>query len=205
MCVSATTVLLLAVGCSSSHSNLISDPSNNQNNGRIKGNYIYTLGGSLSGVTGGSCSYCADGTFQRAGTFVSDGNGHITSGSDEFVQGSSPVTNAVTGSYTIANDGTGIILLTVGGAQLELAFAIASDSSLTWIEFDSFATGAGGARTRDLTALNSTPSGTFVFHVHSSLPNSGSQGSVATVGQLTIAVDRSLDMKTSCVQACLAP
>src|SRR5579872_2218503 len=177
-----------ASSCSTSNSSIGNGggDSPNANNVRLKGNYTYTLGGSFSGVNPTFCSYCSNGLYERGGTFISDGNGHITGGSDNFVQGTSPTVHAVSGSYAVAADGTGLMMLSIGGAQFQLAFAIASDNTVNWIEFDAFASGAGGARLQDTSVATSVPNGTFVFHIHSSLSHSGSQGSISAVGRMMI-------------------
>jgi len=146
-------------------------------NASLSGNYTYNLGGSFFGSS-------ANGFYKRQGTFVADGNGNITTGSDDLVQGSAPSTSAVTGSYNIASDGTGLMMLSIGGTQLQWALTMTSDAQLTLIEFDSFASGAGGANLQTTSAFTSTPSGTFIFNVHSFQANNASLASVSSVGSM---------------------
>src|SRR5919197_2743810 len=103
--------LSLAIGCTSTSSSI--DPHGNFTNANLKGNYAYLLSGSRFGQSSGN------GLFQEAGTFVADGNGHITGGSDDYMQGTL-VTQPVSGSYSIAADGTGTINLSIAGRQLDL-------------------------------------------------------------------------------------
>jgi hypothetical protein len=175
-------VLWFAMGCSSTHTSTSSDsgPGNGFTNASLKGNYIYSIGGSYFGTAGDN------GFYQRQGTFVADGNGHINSGTDDFVQGSTPATSSVTGSYTIQSDGTGLLMLNVGTMQLQLAFTMTSSSRLTMIEFDSFASGSGGAVLQTTSAFTSTPSGTFIFHVHSFQSNTGARLAISSVGSMTV-------------------
>jgi hypothetical protein len=172
----------LAGGCSSTSSSTSGGtPSGGKfSNANLSGSYTYTMGGSFFGLGSGN------GFYKRAGTFAADGNGHITSGSDDFVQGSAPVTNTISGSYSIAGDGTGLMTLVIGGVQLQWAISMVSDSRATLIEFDAFATGNGSAVLQTTSAFTSPPNGTFVFHVHSFQGTSASEDAVSNIGSMTI-------------------
>jgi len=170
-------VLWFAVGCGngSSHSS-----GKNFSNASLNGNYTYTLDGNYFKLPGGN------GAYQEAGTFVADGNGNITGGMDDFVQNSALSSGQVTGSYTIANDGTGMLTLNVPRGKLQLAITLISGSALYLIEFDSFASGAGVVVSQSTAAFSAAPSGTFIFHFHSSHPNNAALGSVSSVGSMTV-------------------
>ncbi len=45
--------------------------------------------------------------YREAGVFTANGNGGITSATDDFSEGSTVLTTISTGSYAISNDGTG--------------------------------------------------------------------------------------------------
>jgi len=175
-------VLCLTPGCSSSKST----PSAGSNTGsgsftnaNFKGNYTYTLGGSFFGLSSGN------GAFQRAGTFVADGAGQISNGSDDLIQGSTLVTtNPFTGSYAVANDGTGLVVMNIAGVQINLAMTIINSSRVLLMEMDSFASGSGGALLQNSSALSSSPNGAFIFRFHGYEPNVPSSGSISCVGQM---------------------
>jgi len=154
--------------------------SRGQSNALLKGSYTYEMSGSFFGLGSGN------GPFERAGTFVADGNGHITGGSDDFVQGLNPVTTAISGTYAVASDGTGAMVLVVGSTQLEWVFTLTSSSQLTLVEFDSFASGTGGAFLQDPAALGQTPQGAFAFRTQSFQSDYAAQSAVSSVGSMNI-------------------
>jgi hypothetical protein len=146
-------------------------------NASLTGSYAYTLGGSDLSPVGGT-------PYVRSGAFVADGNGNITSGEDDFVQADSLTTTKITGSYAVASDGTGMLTLILGEEQLNLAITMGTVSQVDMIEFDATATGAGQAVQQDTSALSSTPTGTYVFRLHSYQPGVPSTGSVSAVGNM---------------------
>lgn len=168
--------LSLTFGCTSTHR---IDPVGNFSNAHLKGNYTYSLGGArLDG-----------GLYQEKGTFIADGDGHITAGFDDFMaRGSSVVSQTFTGSYTIAADGTGAINVGIGDLQVEWLVTIASDSQLYLVEFDSYGSGGGGAKPQAVADFSKMPSGSFAFRTH----NAALNGSIAKVGSFTISSDGSL-------------
>lgn len=165
-------ILLAFLGCGSSSSSGI-PITGNFGNSSLNGHYTFQLFG--IDTTG---NYYAE-----AGTFVADGNGHITSGTDDFNQNGSFTSNPITGNYTIGSDGNGLIVLTLPGAagSFQLTVTMLSTSKLYLTEADTFANASGEASKQDTTAFATAPSGTFVLHVHAL---SSLVGSVATVGAL---------------------
>jgi len=157
-----------AAGCGGGSGVIIPHPTGNYSNASFKGSYVYQIHGFLADGN--------DDPYRETGVITADGAGHITSGVDAF--GSSafsgaPVQNAVTGSYTIAGDGTGQILLNstalgtgFSSSQINLAVTLASTSQAELMEADPFASGAGTAELQDPTAISAAPSGTFVFRLH---------------------------------------
>jgi hypothetical protein len=172
--------LTFAAGCSSSKLTSPSQPGSPTGftNASLKGNYTYTLGG-YSTVNNAS--------FVRSGTFIADGDGHITSGADDLVLAGNLVSTMTTGSYAIVNDGTGLLTLNMTGAgQIELAVTLGLDGRVLLIGFDASEGGAGRATPQSVSAIANTPSGTYVFRLHSFRPGAASGGSISTVGSMTL-------------------
>ena len=172
----ALILLVFSLGCGNSSTTNV-PVKGNFTNASLQGQYAYVLNGSYFGST------VTNGPFREAGTFTADGNGNITTGQDDFVQGGAPFSTAVTGTYSLNNDGTGFITLNLSGGSIVLAATLITDSKLYLIEADSFANGSGVAERQDSTAFSAAPSGTFTFRTHSS---SASGGSVGSVGTLTV-------------------
>ncbi len=169
--------LCFVVGCS--NSSTIQSPGK-AFTARLKGNYGFTLNGSYFSAAAGTQPY------QEVGTIVADGEGNITGGTDDFVQNSVLSSGKITGTYAIGEDGTGGMILNMPRGQIQLGITLGSDSSLYLIEFDTFANGAGVAVQQTKSALTSTPSGTLIFHFHSSHSNNGALGSVSGVGRIQV-------------------
>lgn len=156
--------LIAAVGCGGSGV-VIPHPTGNYSNASFKGSYVYEIHGFLADAN--------DSPYREAGVITADGSGNITVGTDAFrtsaVSGA-PLQSAVTGTYTIASDGTGQILLNStalgSGSQISLAVTLASTSKAALMEADAFASGAGTAELQDPAAISAAPSGTFVFRLH---------------------------------------
>jgi hypothetical protein len=178
--------LAVAVGCGGSGV-VIPHPTGNFSNASFKGSYVYEIHGIV-----------LDGTpYREAGVITADGNGNITSGIDGFANpntgGAVQSGASVTGTYTIANDGTGQILLgstglggLAGVSQISLAVTLASTTQARLMEADSFASGTGTAELQTATAISSAPSGTFVFRMHQEVDAQNST-SASQVGFFTIA------------------
>lgn len=169
--------LILTLSCGDSATKSLMPAFSNTN---LQGNYTYRIGGIFFTSTNGTQSY------SEAGTFVADGNGKITAGTDDFVESSTLSSSQFTGTYTVATDGTGIITVSLSRGTVQFAISLISSSSLYLIEYDSLASGDGVALQQDPGAIPTTPAGTFVFHLHSSLPSSAALGAVSSVGQMTI-------------------
>ena len=178
--------LAVAVGCGGSGV-VLPHPTGNYSNASFKGSYVYEMRGILF-----------DGTpYREAGVITADGNGNITGGIDGFANpnnsGAIQSSASVTGTYTIANDGTGQILLgstglgtLAGVSQISLAVTLASTSQAQLMEADAFASGTGTAELQTATAISSAPSGTFVFRIHQEVDAQNST-SASQVGFFTIA------------------
>lgn len=167
----------LCVSVSCSNASKISAPT--FSNASLKGNYNYVLSGT-SFSSGGSMPY------QEAGNFVADGNGNITGGTDDFVQSSTLTSSKITGTYTVSSNGNATMSFQVSRGSVEIALSLISSSSFYLIEYDSFGSGSGEALQQTPSAFSSTPSGTFVFRLHSSLATGAAMGSVSKVGQMVV-------------------
>ncbi len=135
--------------------------------------------------------------YREAGVITADGKGNITGGIDGFANpntgGALQSSASVTGTYTIASDGTGQILLGSTGlgtlasvSQISLAVTLASTTKATLMEADIFASGTGTAELQTATAISSAPNGTFVFRMHQEVDAQNST-SASQVGFFTIA------------------
>jgi len=153
--------LLFCLGCGSSNrvNNFV--PKGNFSTASLHGQYVYQ-------ITGIDFSLNPLGQFySEAGMFMADGKGSILSGTDDFSEGSGGVaTNSISGSYSIANDGTGRITLTSAAGSINLAVTMVSSSKLYLIEGDPLADAGGIAELQDPKAIAATPSGTFTFRQH---------------------------------------
>ena len=168
-------MLAFALGCGSSGSPI--PITGNFSTSSLKGNYTYHLFGEDT-----------NGQYAEAGVFVADGNGNITSGTDDFNQfgnGFSPA-NSITGKYSIGRDGNGQITFTINGQTgntFTVAVTLVSPSSLYMTEIDGFANAYGEATLQDTTAFTAAPSGAFAFRIHNSASTFSNTASL--VGALT--------------------
>jgi hypothetical protein len=113
----------------------------------------------------------------RAGSFVADGAGHITSGIDDSNSSAGAVAaTSLTGTYTVGADGRGTMTIT-DTASHTFSFALTSNTRGQMIGFDSGAA-TGLIRQQDQTAIAGV-SGPFVFGV-----SGDNAGPAAAVGQL---------------------
>ena len=147
-------------------------------NGSLNGSYVYQIHGTT-----------VSSPYRELGVFTADGQGHITSGTDDFDAGALS-SNSTTGSYQINSDGTGFIGLNstglgqqAGSAQITLAITLVSSSKVNLIEADAFANAAGVA---ELQTSTIAPTGIFVFRSHQIAFNS-SQSPISEVGAINVA------------------
>lgn len=153
--------LALTVGCGSGSTNgRIVIPKGNFSNANFIGSYVYQIAGkeftNNSNPTGLP--------YRESGVLSADGSGHITAGTDDVVQGTGgPVTSAITGTYTIGNDGIGTLSLSTG---FNFFITLVSSSKAFLIAADPGLNASGLVEKQDTTAITSMPSGTFAFHIH---------------------------------------
>jgi hypothetical protein len=140
-------------------------------NASLNGSYVFVMNG-----------VDTNGGFQQAGVFTADGNGHITVGTGDFVQGSTTYLNKeITGTYSIdPNSGIGTANLQTGAGPFDLTFVMSGPDYAYFIESDSYGTANGSMQRQDPTALSTTATnGTYVFEL------SGTQASnpIAAAGK----------------------
>ena len=157
-------LLVFSLSCGSNSLNTVA-LTGNFSNASLSGQYAYSLSGTavVSGTTSSA-------PYSEAGVFTADGNGHITSGTDDFAQSGNFGSNPITGTYSLRKDGTGNINLVFGngGGSIQFEVTLLNSSQFYLIETDTFATGGGSGEKQDTSAFSSAPSGTFVFRVHDS-------------------------------------
>lgn len=177
---------------------MIPHTSGNYSNASFKGSYVFQIHGFISSNLQ---------PYREVGVITADGNGNITAGTDDLSvvgAGAAVAGGAITGTYRIANDGTGQIFLNstalgslFSGTQITLAVTLTSTSVAYMQEADFFADGAGTAELQDSTAIGATPAGAFVFRLHDDLNAQSSFES--EVGIFTISgtnLSGSLDQNT---------
>lgn len=142
----------------------------------LKGQYVYQIEGF---DFGGSTPV----PYREAGVFTADGNGGITSSTDDFSEGAAVANTISTGSYNVSNDGTGSLVLNTNLGTINLAITVVSSSKIYMVEGDTLLNGGGIAEKQDPSAIAAAPAGTFVFREH----DLNSVQSVASVGAFTAA------------------
>jgi hypothetical protein len=90
----------------------------------------------------------------------------------------------VTGTYSVANDGTGTLTLTVAGSAIDLAMTLVSANEIYLMEADTFANGAGSAELQIASAISAVPGGDFTFRMHTvnATESSSLVGAIAVSG-----------------------
>lgn len=182
--------LSVITGCGSGGGVILPHTTGNYSNASLKGQYVFLIHGQTLQSTQTTL-------YREAGVLVADGAGSITSASiEDFSTGSavSSVPNGVSGTYSIAKDGTGFITLngtglgqSAGSTTIQWAATLVSPSQISLMEVDSFADGAGEAELQDSTAIATVPAGNFVFRLHEFASNSlGSLNFMAEVGAITV-------------------
>jgi hypothetical protein len=174
------------MGCGSSSSSPF--PINGSySNSSLKGQYAFMLSGNGFGFNGSS----SQGYYREGGVFTADGNGNITSGTDDFNSASvfgAFSSTSITGNYTIGKDGNGVIQINFpnNSGSETWAITLVSSSKFYLTEGDAFsnfaANAAGEGDLQTASALSSTPSGNFAFRVHQTLTTSPDN---AIAGQFT--------------------
>jgi hypothetical protein len=145
----------------------------NYSNASLNGSYVYHL---LGTDDSNNASY------EESGVFTADGAGHITGGIDDTIEGTgAAIGNVVSGTYSIAGNGTGTISFTGTVLQRTLVVTLVSSSKAYLVEGDAL-NASGEADLQSASAISTAPTGTFVFRLHTT----SAQGSTSSVGQITV-------------------
>jgi hypothetical protein len=172
--------LLLVTGCGSSSGGVPGFiPKGNFSNASLNGQYVYQI----QGFDFSNPSVVSP--YREAGVFTANGNGVITSATDDFSEGTGVFTTASTGAYSINNDGTGSLSFNNPLGTITLEVTLVSTSKVYMVEGDAVLNAGGLAEKQDLTAIAAAPSGTFVFLEHDL--NLNTAQSVASVGAFAVA------------------
>ncbi len=161
----------------------INSPGGNGNPGVLSGNYAFYLNG-----------FNATGAWTVAGSFISDGNGNITSGMIDYnsITGQ-PINTTVSGTYAIS--AIGLNLLTLQGAgwgPMTFAFDLKSTGNGRMIEYDD-TTGQGSRGSGELRkasasafSLNALNGGWVFGLTGASLHHGGQVDRFVDVGQFVL-------------------
>lgn len=153
----ATTIALVVItGCGGGNSLSFPPPQGGFTNANLSGSYAFSYTGSDAG-----------GFLAVAGSFLADGNGHITSGTEDINSVSAISTNAaVTGTYTVRADGRGSATLNSPAGNTTIDFVIVAGGHALVTRFDASATGSGTIDLQTASAFsNAALAGTFAFNV----------------------------------------
>ena len=180
LCLGLVSLLLLCAGCGSNNGGVPGFiPKGNFSNASLNGQYVYQIEGFNFSNPNNVVPY------RESGVFTANGNKVITSATDDFSQGTGVFNTVSTGSYSINSDGTGSVSFSnalLGPITLEVTMVSASKVYL--VEADSAVNAGGIAEKQDLTAITSTPAGTFVFREHD--VNLNTAQSSASVGAFMV-------------------
>ena len=175
-------VLFLAVGCGSSRHTNPGGSNLGFTNASLSGHYAFTLRG--VGTPDNANAFF----FIEGGVFTADGNGNLTSITDDFIENFQPgLNNQATGTYTIRGDGSGDVAFNFGANGVAQYHITLSDDSHFYMEEDEgFNTSAGSGEKQDTSTFGTIPSGTFVMQTHDLIAGNSKVG-VATwnAGQIT--------------------
>lgn len=160
----ALATILFAAGCGSGNNNGGGGGGGgNQGftNASLKGSYAFTVRGL------GTPDLVNGFLFVEGGVFTSDGNGHLTAITDDFIENFTPSLNVqTTGIYSINPDGSGELQFNFSGTPVTYRITLSDPSHFYMVEDDGFNTSAGSGEKQDTSAFAAVPSGTFVIQTH---------------------------------------
>lgn len=186
----ATTVALVVItGCGGSSRLSFPPPVGTFTNANLSGSFAFSYTGTD-----------ASGFLAVAGSFVADGSGNITSGTQDINSGLGVKTNAaITGTYLVRADGRGTATLNSPAGNTTLDFVIVAGGHALVTRFDTRATGSGTIDLQTSSAFsNAVLAGPFAFSL-SGIDTGGIPLAVGGVftsdasGTLTAGVDDSND------------
>jgi len=128
-------------------------------NGRLKGNYAFSVRGFDSNPPPSPL-------FVAAGSFIADGAGNISSGIMDINNTAAPVSETFSGTYYIGPNGLGYMTFDIsGGGTRSFALSMMAGGNANIIEFDESNTRNSGVLLQQTTSAFSTSSinGNYVF------------------------------------------
>ncbi|MBZ5489336.1 MAG: hypothetical protein LAO76_00205 [Acidobacteriia bacterium] len=152
--IAAAIALATIAGCGGGGSVRFPPPQGGFTNANLSGPFAFSYTGSD-----------AAGFLAVAGSFVADGSGHITSGTQDINSGAAVSTNAaVSGTYLVRADGRGTITLNSPAGNSTLDFVIVAGGHALVTRFDNRATGSGTIDQQTTSAFsNAALAGSFAF------------------------------------------
>src|SRR5438270_10177521 len=150
----AVITLITLAGCGGGNSINFPPPQGSFTNANLNGPFAFSYIGSDPG-----------GFLAVAGSFVADGAGHITSGTQDINSGAAVSTNvAASGTYLVRSDGRGTITLNSPAGTSTLDFVIVAGGHALVTRFDNRATGSGTIDQQTTSAFsNAALAGSFAF------------------------------------------
>jgi hypothetical protein len=146
--------LMIVAGCGGGSKLTFPTPQGTFTNANLNGSFAFSYIGSDQG-----------GFLAVAGSFVADGAGHITSGTQDINSGAGISTNvASSGTYLVRSDGRGTITLNSPAGNSTLDFVIVAGGHALVTRFDTRATGSGTIDQQTTSAFsNAALAGPFAF------------------------------------------
>jgi hypothetical protein len=146
--------LMIVAGCGGGSKLTFPTPQGTFTNANLNGSFAFSYIGSDPG-----------GFLAVAGSFVADGAGHITSGTQDINSGAGISTNvASSGTYLVRSDGRGTITLNSPAGNSTLDFVIVAGGHALVTRFDTRATGSGTIDQQTTSAFsNAALAGPFAF------------------------------------------
>jgi hypothetical protein len=154
MSLATAITLIIIAGCGGGGSVNFPPPQGTFTNANLNGPFAFSYTGSDAG-----------GFLAVAGSFVADGAGHITSGTEDINSGAAVSPNAaVSGTYLVRADGRGTITLNSPAGNSTLDFVIVAGGHALVTRFDNRATGSGTIDQQTTSAFsNAVLAGSFAF------------------------------------------
>jgi hypothetical protein len=152
----AAITLIAIAGCGGGGSVNFPPPQGGFTNANLNGPFAFSYTGSDAG-----------GFLAVAGSFVADGAGHITSGTQDINSGVAVSTNvASSGTYLVRADGRGTITLNSPAGNSTLDFVLVAGGHALVTRFDNRATGSGTIDLQTISAFsNAALAGQFAFNL----------------------------------------
>jgi hypothetical protein len=174
---SSSFLLLGLAGCGGGVQTTTGNPSGFTNS-NLKGTYSFAISGNNGG-----------GFFAVAGSLTADGNGNITSGTEDINSPGTGVllTNvALTGSYSVRSDGRTVATLTTSGLNPNVTFGLdlvlLTSSKALMMRFDQNGTASGTLDLQNSSAFSlASLAGAFAFNVNGVDAGGNSESSVGLI------------------------